>query len=46
MAGGLLTIAFGSIAVLASQNVARLAGASVLVSSGTLLAAAGAGRRR
>ena len=42
MAGGLLTIAFGSIAVLASQNVARLAGASVLVSSGTLLAAVGA----
>jgi multicomponent K+:H+ antiporter subunit D len=42
MAGGMLTIAFGSITVLASQNVARLAGASVLVSSGTLLAAVGA----
>ena len=39
MAGGLLTIAFGSIAVLATQNMARLAGASVLVSSGTLLTA-------
>ena len=41
--GGLLTLAFGSIAVLASQNMARVAGASVLVSSGTLLAAIGAG---
>lgn len=44
MAGGLLTLVFGSIAVLATQNMARLAGASVLVSSGTLLAAAGAGQ--
>jgi multicomponent K+:H+ antiporter subunit D len=44
VAGGLLTIAFGSIAVLATQNMARLAGASVLVSSGTLLAAIGAGK--
>ncbi len=43
-AGGLLTIAFGSAAVLAAQNMARLAGASVLVSSGTLLAAVGAGQ--
>jgi multicomponent K+:H+ antiporter subunit D len=42
--GGLLTIAFGSIAVLATQNMARLAGASVLVSSGTLLAAVGTGQ--
>lgn len=42
--GGVLTIAFGSIAVLATQNLARLAGASVLVSSGTLLAAIGAGQ--
>ena len=42
--GGLLTIAFGSVAVLATQNLARLAGASVLVSSGTLLAAIGAGQ--
>lgn len=41
--GGLLTIAFGSVAVLATQNTARLAGASILVSSGTLLAAVGAG---
>ncbi|WP_042695769.1 monovalent cation/H+ antiporter subunit D, partial [Azospirillum sp. B506] len=44
LAGGLLTIAFGSVAVLATQNMARLAGASVLVSSGTLLAAVGAGQ--
>ena len=42
--GGLLTIAFGSIGVLATQNLARLAGASVLVSSGTLLAAIGTGQ--
>ncbi|MBL6078509.1 monovalent cation/H+ antiporter subunit D [Belnapia sp. T18] len=43
-AGGLLTVAFGAVAVLASQNLARLAGASVLVSSGTLLAAIGMGQ--
>jgi multicomponent K+:H+ antiporter subunit D len=42
--GGLLTIAFGSVAVLATQDLARLAGASVLVSSGTLLATIGAGQ--
>ena len=42
--GGLLTVAFGSVAVLATQTLARLAGASVLVSSGTLLAAVGMGR--
>ncbi|WP_431858090.1 monovalent cation/H+ antiporter subunit D [Azospirillum sp.] len=44
LVGGLLTIAFGSVAVMATQNMARLAGASVLVSSGTLLAAVGAGQ--
>jgi multicomponent K+:H+ antiporter subunit D len=43
VAGGLATIAFGSIAVLATQNMSRLAGACVLVSSGTLLAAIGTG---
>jgi multicomponent K+:H+ antiporter subunit D len=43
-AGGLLTMGFGSIAVLATQNLPRLAGASVLISSGTLLAAIGTGR--
>ena len=38
-----LTIAFGTVGVLASQTLARLAGCSVLVSSGTLLAAIGTG---
>ncbi|MDF2688785.1 MAG: monovalent cation/H+ antiporter subunit, partial [Microvirga sp.] len=33
---GMLTIAFGTIGVLASQSLPRLAGCSVLVSSGTL----------
>jgi multicomponent K+:H+ antiporter subunit D len=42
--GGLVTLGFGSIAVLATQNMARLAGASVMVSSGTLLTAIGAGQ--
>ncbi|WP_029723081.1 monovalent cation/H+ antiporter subunit D [Sinorhizobium medicae] len=41
--GGMLTIAFGAIGVLASQAMGRLAGYSVLVSSGTLLAAIGLG---
>jgi len=44
LAAGLLTIAFGSIAVLAAQSLPRMAGASVLVSSGTLLAAVGTGQ--
>jgi multicomponent K+:H+ antiporter subunit D len=44
MAGGLLTIGYGCIAVLATQNMPRLAGACVLVSSGTLLAAIGSGQ--
>ncbi|MGO4624233.1 monovalent cation/H+ antiporter subunit D [Ensifer sp. 2YAB10] len=43
IAGGLLTIAFGAIGVLASQAMGRLAAYSVLVSSGTLLAAIGLG---
>ena len=38
---GLLTILFGAIGVLASQALGRLAGYSVLISSGTLLAAVG-----
>lgn len=41
--GGLVTIAFGSIAVLATQNMGRLAGACIFVSSGTLLLAIGTG---
>ncbi|HSI40953.1 MAG TPA: monovalent cation/H+ antiporter subunit D [Xanthobacteraceae bacterium] len=39
--GGMATIAFGGIGVLASQSMLRLAGYSVLVSSGTILAAIG-----
>lgn len=39
--GGMATIVFGTIGVLASQALGRLAGFSVLVSSGTLLAAMG-----
>jgi multicomponent K+:H+ antiporter subunit D len=39
--GGMATLAFGLIGVLASQGLARLAGFSLLVSSGTLLAVIG-----
>jgi multicomponent K+:H+ antiporter subunit D len=39
--GGMATIAFGAIGMLAAQDMARLAAYSVLVSSGTVLAAAG-----
>lgn len=42
--GGLATLAFGALGVLASQQLARLAGFSVIVSSGTLLAAIGFGQ--
>lgn len=42
--GGLATIAFGAIGTLASQDTARLGGFSVLVSSGTVLAATGTGQ--
>ncbi len=42
--GGVATVAFGSIAALATQNLSRLASYSVLVSSGTLLAVVGAGK--
>ncbi|PRD45619.1 monovalent cation/H+ antiporter subunit D [Phyllobacterium phragmitis] len=41
--GGMATMTFGLIGVLASQAMGRLAGYSVLVSSGTLLAAIGMG---
>ncbi|MDR6756354.1 multicomponent K+:H+ antiporter subunit D [Mycoplana sp. BE70] len=41
--GGMATITFGAIGVLASQALGRLAGFSVLVSSGTLLMAIGLG---
>ncbi|RYE10083.1 MAG: monovalent cation/H+ antiporter subunit D [Hyphomicrobiales bacterium] len=39
--GGLATIAFGTIGVLASQGIARIACFSVIVSSGTMLAMVG-----
>jgi multicomponent K+:H+ antiporter subunit D len=39
--GGMATVAFGSIGVLASQAMGRLAGYYVLISSGTLLGAIG-----
>ena len=42
--GGVATIAFGAIGSLASQDMARLASFSVLVSSGTVLAAIGMGQ--
>jgi multicomponent K+:H+ antiporter subunit D len=41
--GGMATLTFGAIGVLASQNLSRLASYSLLVSSGTLLAAIGMG---
>lgn len=41
--GGMATIAFGAIGVLAAQNTARLAGFAVLISSGTVLASIGTG---
>ena len=41
LAGGLATLVFGTIGVLGSQGLGRLAGCSVLVSSGTLLAVVG-----
>jgi multicomponent K+:H+ antiporter subunit D len=43
LAIGMLTIVFGTVGVLASQSLPRLAGCSVLVSSGTLIAAIGTG---
>jgi len=41
--GGLATLAFGAVGMLASQQLARLAGYSVIASSGTLIAAIGFG---
>jgi len=43
---GMATIAFGALGVLASQELARLAAYSVMVSSGTLLAAIAIGSTR
>ncbi|WP_336490199.1 monovalent cation/H+ antiporter subunit D [Methylobacterium nigriterrae] len=42
--GGMATVAFGVIGTLASQDLARLTAFSVLVSSGTVLAAIGMGQ--
>lgn len=42
--GGIATVAFGTIGCLASQDMPRLAAFSVLVSSGTILAAVGMGQ--
>lgn len=42
--GGMATIVFGAIGVLASQDLMRLAGSCVVVSSGVLLAAIGIGQ--
>ena len=42
--GGLATLAFGAIGMLASRQLQRLAGYSLIVSSGTLLAAIGFGQ--
>jgi multicomponent K+:H+ antiporter subunit D len=44
LVGGLATVAFGAIGSLASQGLTRLAAYSVLVSSGTVLAAVGMGQ--
>lgn len=41
--GGMATIAFGMIGVLAARTLSRIAGYSLIVSAGTLLAAVGAG---
>ncbi len=42
--GGMATVVFGALGVLGSQRPARLAGFSVIVSSGTLMAMLGVGR--
>ena len=44
LAIGVVTIAFGSIGLLASQELGRMAGYSAIISSGTLLAAIGHGQ--
>ena len=43
--GGMVTIAFGTIGLLASKTLSRLAGHSLLISTGTLLATLGAGEQ-
>ena len=41
LAGGLATLAFGAVGMLSSQSMGRLAGFSIITSSGTLMAAIG-----
>jgi multicomponent K+:H+ antiporter subunit D len=43
IAGGMMTVVFGAVGILASQDLARLASYSVAISSGTLLAMIGTG---
>ncbi len=43
LAGGLVTLTFGSVGVLASQGLARLTSYAVIVSSGTMLVSIGVG---
>jgi multicomponent K+:H+ antiporter subunit D len=43
LAIGMLTMAFGTVGILASQSLPQLAGCSVLISSGTLIATLGIG---
>ncbi len=42
--GGMATIAFGTIGVLSSRSLSRVAGYCIIISSGTLLATIGAGK--
>lgn len=42
--GGMATIVFGMLGIFAAQDMARIAGFAVLISTGTLLAAVGANR--
>ncbi|SDS75102.1 multisubunit potassium/proton antiporter, PhaD subunit [Halopseudomonas litoralis] len=44
--GGLLTLTFGTIGLLGSQELGRMAGFSAIISSGTLLAAIGYGDQK
>lgn len=43
IAGGMMTVVFGSIGILAAQDLARLASYSVVISAGTLLTTIGIG---
>jgi multicomponent K+:H+ antiporter subunit D len=43
IAGGMMTVIYGSIGILAAQNLARLASYSIVISAGTLLTTVGIG---